>query len=80
MTNKEKLATLLNVDFKTVETLFKEGLLDPRGLNKYLLCADYRKLKEDNPDAKNQDLYTDLSIKYGVSESAVYKWVNNYKS
>ena len=80
MSNKKRISELLNIDLESVEKLFNEGLIDTRGLNKYLLCSDFKELKELKPEAKNLDLYTELSIKYNLSESAVYKWVNNYKN
>ena len=80
MSNKERISELLKIDLEVIEKLFNEGLIDPRGISKYLLCSDFKELKKQKPEAKNLDLYTELSIKYNLSESAVYKWVNNYKN
>jgi len=78
MSDKKRISELLNIDLETVEKLFKEGIIDPRGLRVFLVRNDFKVMKEQNPELTNYAITKELVYKYNLGESTIYKWVTNY--
>jgi hypothetical protein len=68
----------IHIDLETVEKLFKEGIIDPRGLRVFLVRNDFKVMKEQNPELTNYAITKELVYKYNLGESTIYKWVTNY--
>ena len=76
---KEQISSITGLTINQVNMLLEEGLIEPRNAVRFCLCADFKELKAKNPNIPNSDIYFDLAERHRVSESTVYKWVNNYK-
>jgi transposase len=75
---KNEIAKILNISRETIDLLCKHHLIDSRSCLKLLLKNDFKEMKVDSPQMTNADIYFELSEKHKVSESTVYKWVNDY--
>jgi hypothetical protein len=78
MSQREQLSDLLSIDLEVINKLFNEGLLDPRGLRVFLIKAEFKAMKEANPDLTDYKITKELGYKHDLSKSTVYKWVTNY--
>lgn len=78
MKTTEKIAELTGVDRDTIKSLISCGLIEPRNVTRFLACEEFKEKKRKNPDVSNTEIYFQISENHNVSESTVYKWVNNY--
>lgn len=74
---REEIAQLTGLDLKTVKYLFDNHLISPDSAIRFIVKQEYYKIRESSNESNSQ-IYFNLSEKYRISESTVYKWITNY--